>query len=104
MTTREDVKAAELELFELVTPETSRSADTGREPCGRIVHDERGNAVWKWFGETSTTHSTSGILEYFDPIDLEVEGQGIESGGGYDPYNQCEPRTEVPKTGSRSKP
>jgi hypothetical protein len=116
--TREDVKSAQPELAEPVTPETDRLAATGRQLSGRIVHDERGNAVWQWIGDTSRTDSTSGILEHIDPLDLKVEGQGSESGrssgsrapvfdagGGYDPYNQGEPRTRagIPKTGSRGK-
>ena len=120
MATREDVKSAEPELAEPVAPETDRLAATGRELSGRIVHDERGNAVWKWIGDTdtSTTDSTSGILKHIDPLDLQVEGQGsgsgrsggsrapvFDAGGGYDPYNQGEPRTRtgIPKTGSRGK-
>ena len=118
VTTREDVKFANPELAEPVAPETDRLATTGRQPSGRIVHDERGNAVWKWGGDTSTTDSTTGVLEYIDPLDLKVEGQDSEpgrsggsrapvfdAGGGYDPYNQGEPRTRtgIPKTGSRGK-
>lgn len=118
MTTREDVKSAKPELAEPVAPEIDRPAATGRQPSGRIIHDERGNAVWKWGGDTSTTDSTSGVLEHIDPLDLKVEGQGsgsgrssgsrapvFDAGGGYDPYNQGEPRawTGIPKTGSRGK-
>ena len=109
MTTREDVKDAEPELTE---PEIDRLLATGRQPSGRIVHDERGNAVWKWFGDNSTTAGTSPVLENIDPLDLEVEGQGsgfgrprvFDAGGGYDPYNQ-EPRirTGIPKTAGRGK-
>jgi hypothetical protein len=118
VTTREDVKSAKPELGEPVAPETDRPAAAGRQPAGRIVHDERGNAVWKWGGDTSTTGSKPGILEHIDPLDLEVEEQGsgfgrsrggrapvFDAGGGYDPYNQGEPRTRTgtPKTGSRGK-
>lgn len=92
---------------ELVTPETTdmESVPDDGLPAGRIVHDERGNALWKWRGDTSSTDTdpgtTSGILKYIDPADLEVEGLGDEfgstggkttqqtdPGGGYDPYNQ----------------
>ena len=114
MTTRENVKSAQPGLDETVTPETDRLVATGRQPLGRIVHDERGNAVWRWGGDTSTTGSTPGILEHIDPLDLEVEGQGsgsvrsnrsragFDAGGGYDPYNQAEPRTRTkePKKGT----
>ena len=90
---------------ELTEPEMDRLLSTGRQPSGRIIHDERGNAVWKWFGDNSTTGSTSPVLENIDPLELEVEAQGSNAGGGYDPYNQGEPRTRtgVPKAGSRGK-
>src|SRR3954451_12144080 len=72
-------------------------------PAGRIVHDERGNALWKWRGESSASaETTSGILKYIDPADLAVEGglatggkpaSAPDPGGGYDPYNQGKTRS-----------
>ena len=88
--------------------------------AGRIVHDERGNARWKWRGETDSTGTSSGILKYIDPADLSVEGGeppqprskpaaksgtkpagAPDAGGGYDPYNQG--RASLPGKTGRSK-
>jgi hypothetical protein len=128
MSDKKHVKSVELELAEPVIPEadelekthdlertlelerpheleaTQESAnDDGRLPAGRIVHDDRGNALWKWRGDTSATGS--GVLKHLDANDLSVEGPGgryaaphgvpprvADSGGGYDPYNQGQPR------------
>ena len=71
--------------------------------AGRIVHDERGNAVWNWVKETGRIciDSTSALLKKLDFGDLKIEGQkdeelrtedpGRDEGGGYDPYNQKTP-------------
>jgi hypothetical protein len=120
MTTHKDLKRIEIDLDEPFVPDEPESpAFAGREPVGRIVHDARGNAVWKWRGEgdtlgdTSTTESTSGILKHLDPLDLKVQGSGtgesqapeFDEGGGYDPYNQGTPKTKtgIPKKGGSGK-
>jgi len=107
-----DVKSVEPELSDPDAADTDELTASSRQPTGRIVHDERGTALWKWRGDTSSTDTTSGVLEYFDPADLEVEGQRGESGyssrnltktrdagGGYDPYNQDVARSKADKPG-----
>jgi hypothetical protein len=75
-------------------PEEPEMDHTATIPAGRIVHDERGNALWKWRGDnTGSTDEPSGVLKYIDPADLTVEGgkpagTPPDSSGGYDPYNQ----------------
>jgi hypothetical protein len=115
-----DVKSVEPELLDLEEADTDDLTASGRQPTGRIVHDERGNALWKWRGDTSSTDvtTTSGVLKYIDPLDLAVEGQREEpgsssrsptkvrdAGGGYDPYNQDVARIKagIPGNGRRGK-
>jgi hypothetical protein len=116
-----DDNSVEPEVLYLEEADTDELTVTGRLPTGRIIHDERGNALWKWRGDTSSadTETTSGVLKYIDPMDLAVEGQvegsGSSSrsppkirdaGGGYDPYNQDVARskkTGVPGKGGRGK-
>jgi hypothetical protein len=115
-----DVKSVEPELLDLEEADTDEPTGSGWQPTGRIVHDERGNALWKWRGDTSSTDTdptSSGVLKYIDPTDLAVEGQVKEpasssrsptkvrdAGGGYDPYNQDVARSKtVPGKGGRGK-
>jgi hypothetical protein len=103
-----DVKSVEPERLDPDAVDEDELRASGRQPTGRIIHDERGNALWKWRGDTSSTDTASGILKYIDPADLEVEGQRGESdcpspnltkvrdaGGGYDPYNQDVARSKA---------
>ena len=124
MTIRDAVKPAEvefdLELAEPVIPGQDPTAAADSKPAGRIVHDDRGNALWKWAGDTASTGTASGILKHLDPRDLKVvEGQVSESGGsggatrtrasdaggGYDPYNQDSPKLKggAPRKGGPAK-
>lgn len=79
----------------------SASSTSKEGPQGRVVHDERGNAVWDWLKETGriAIESTSRLLRKLEMPELKVEDKKDEelrledrdSGGGYDPYNQGTP-------------
>ncbi|MDB6044501.1 MAG: hypothetical protein JWM63_3052 [Gammaproteobacteria bacterium] len=71
---------------------------------GRVVHDERGNAVWDWVKDTTriAIDSTSRLLKRLELPELKVEEQKDtelrieperDPGGGYDPYGKTAPRT-----------
>jgi hypothetical protein len=68
---------------------------------GKVVHDERGNAVWDWLKQTgrNAIESTTRMLRKLESPELKVEQTHEEelriqpdsdncTGGGYDPYNQ----------------
>src|SRR5215469_12054604 len=68
---------------------------------GKVVHDERGNAMWDWLKQTgrNAIESTTRMLRKLETPELKVEQPHEEelriqpdsdtcSGGGYDPYNQ----------------
>jgi hypothetical protein len=82
----------------------------GPQPkTGKVVHDERGNAVWDWVKQTSRNaiESTTRMLRKLEAPELKVEQTHEEelriqpdneqcSGGGYDPYNQPTKQRRTP--------
>jgi hypothetical protein len=73
----------------------------GRSGSGRVVHDERGNAVWDFLATTSriALEATSRLLKKLEAPELKIEDSKDEElrimpepgsgGSGYDPYNQA---------------
>jgi len=83
---------------------TTPDPQAGRS--GRIVHDERGNAIWDWVKETSriAIDSTSRLLKRLEVPELKVEDtqdnplsfeERRDPGGGYDPYGTASPGKSV---------
>jgi hypothetical protein len=71
----------------------------GDGAIGKVVHDDRGNAVWDWMKQTGRqcVDSTSRLLRKLELPELKFEDPKDEelritpdpsTGGGYDPYNQ----------------
>jgi hypothetical protein len=78
----------------------TKPAAPASNTSGRVVHDERGNAVWDWVKETSriAIESTTRMLKKLEAPELTVEDSQEEElrimpdpgkGSGYDPYNQA---------------
>jgi hypothetical protein len=80
---------------------TKADANTGHGPgkaAGRIVHDERGNAVWDWIVETGRIFvgNTSRLLRRLEAPELKMEEpepqlhleSDRDAAGGYDPYGR----------------
>jgi len=95
-------KAAPVKPGATATPARPGGAPPAGEPTGKVVHDDRGNAVWDWLKQTSriAIESTSRLLRRLEAPELKVEDtQDNElrlmpdgkncAGGGYDPYNQA---------------
>ena len=89
------------------SPKTSPSQPQPK--TGKVVHDERGNAVWDWVKQTSriAIESTTRMLRKLEAPELKVEQTHEEElriqpdneqcgGGGYDPYNQPTKQRRTP--------
>ena len=82
------------------TAPAAPGARTGGEGAtGKVVHDDRGNAVWDWVKQTGkhAIESTTRMLRKLEVPELKFEDAKDEqlrimpdpsTGSGYDPYNQ----------------
>jgi hypothetical protein len=74
----------------------------GSATSGRVVHDERGNAIWQWVTTTTKNAILSGtsLLKKLDSSGLSLEETPPEDdkaamlpkqrpGGGFNPYEQA---------------
>ena len=74
------------------------SLSRATESNGRVRHDDRGNAVWDWAGDSDVFNelSASAVMRRLDVADLKMQEPprlalsvaGRDAGGGGDPYNR----------------
>jgi len=85
-----------------VSPARAGQPAAAPRPSGKVVHDERGNAVWEFIAQTSRIciEATSRLLKKLETPELKIEDtqdkelrvmpEPTKGGGaGYDPYNQA---------------
>jgi hypothetical protein len=58
-----------------VDPKSKTPGATNAGPGGKIVHDDRGNAMWKWGEDAARSDTTSRVLRRLDAPELTMEGQ-----------------------------
>lgn len=70
-------------------------SDTGSKPSaspahGRVIHDQRGNAVWDWAIETGVLARTTvaDLIRTLAPMPLALEIENEPGGWSGDPYNR----------------
>jgi hypothetical protein len=63
--------------------EGAAGSESSYDPTGRVIHDERGNAVWEWVKQ-----STSRLLRRLELPENANTDLRRRGSSGYDPYNQ----------------
>jgi hypothetical protein len=83
-----------------VSPARAGQPAAAPRPSGKVVHDDRGNAVWEFIAQTSRIciEATSRLLKKLETPELKIEDTQDKElrvmpepgkGAGYDPYNQA---------------